>query len=78
MDVFNSIDVRNRFFQGDLLWTGYPTTFIPYVRLKRTIGRSQYNFGKKLAAVRALLRSRTRSPERLLRTLAPDRYASAS
>lgn len=32
----------------------------------------------KLAAVRALLRSRTRSPERLLRTLAPDRYASAS
>ena len=48
MDVFNSIDVRHRFFQGDLLWTGYRTTCIPYVRLKRTIGRSQYNFGKKL------------------------------
>ena len=48
MDVFNAIDVRHRFFQGDLLWTGYRTSCIPYVRLKRTIGKSQYNFGKKL------------------------------
>jgi glycosyltransferase involved in cell wall biosynthesis len=48
VDEFNSIDVRNRFFQGDLLWTGYRTSFIPYVRLKRTIGKSQYHFGKKL------------------------------
>ena len=48
MDAFNAIDVRHRFFQGDLLWTGYRTSFIPYVRLKRTVGKSQYNFGKKL------------------------------
>ncbi|CAN5430731.1 glycosyltransferase family 2 protein [soil metagenome] len=48
MDSFNAIDVRHRFFQGDLLWTGYRTSFIPYVRQKRTIGKSQYNFGKKL------------------------------
>lgn len=48
MDIFNSIDVRHRFFQGDLLWTGYTTSFIPYSRLKRTIGKSQYNFSKKL------------------------------
>lgn len=48
MDVFNAIDVRHRFFQGDLLWTGYRTSFIPYARLKRTIGESQYNFSKKL------------------------------
>lgn len=48
MDAFNAIDVRHRFFQGDLLWTGFRTSFIPYVRLKRTIGRSQYNFSKKL------------------------------
>ena len=47
MDAFNSIDVRHRFFQGDLLWTGFRTSFIPYVRLKRTIGKSQYNFSKK-------------------------------
>lgn len=48
LDEFNSTDVRNRFFQGDLLWTGYRTDFIPYVRLKRTIGKSQYNVRKKL------------------------------
>ena len=48
MDAFNAIDVRHRFFQGDLLWTGYRTSFIPYVRLERTIGKSQYNFSKKL------------------------------
>lgn len=48
MDAFNNIDVRNRFFQGDILWFGYRSAFIPYTRLKRTIGRSQYNFAKRL------------------------------
>jgi glycosyltransferase involved in cell wall biosynthesis len=47
MDTFNSIDVRNRFFQGDLLWSGYRTSFIPYTRMERKIGKSQYNFWKK-------------------------------
>lgn len=48
MDAFNAIDVRHRFFQGDLLWAGYRTSFVPYERQPRTIGRSQYTFGKKL------------------------------
>jgi len=48
MDTFNAIDVRHRFFQGDLLWGGYRTSFIPYERQQRTVGRSQYDFGKRL------------------------------
>jgi dolichol-phosphate mannosyltransferase len=48
VDAFNAIDVRNRFFQGDILWFGYRTTFIPYTRQRRTIGRSQYTLSKKL------------------------------
>lgn len=48
VDSFNQFEVRNRFFQGDLLWMGYKTTFIPYARAKRTIGRSQYTFAKRL------------------------------
>lgn len=48
VDAFNQLEVRNRFFQGDLLWLGYKTTFIPYTRAKREIGRSQYNFWKRL------------------------------
>jgi len=46
VDAFNAVDVRNRFFQGDILWFGYKTTFIPYTRMKREIGRSQYTFAK--------------------------------
>jgi glycosyltransferase involved in cell wall biosynthesis len=48
VDAFNAVDIRNRFFQGDILWFGYKTTFIPYTRVKRAIGRSQYTFAKRL------------------------------
>jgi dolichol-phosphate mannosyltransferase len=48
VDSFNAIEVRNRFFQGDLLWLGYKTAFIPYTRPKRPIGKSQYTFAKRL------------------------------
>jgi len=34
--------LRHRFFQGTCV-DGYRTSLIPDVRLKRTIGRSQYN-----------------------------------
>lgn len=46
--VFNQIDERNRFFQGDILWLGFSVAFIPYSRLKRTIGKSQWTLSKKL------------------------------
>jgi dolichol-phosphate mannosyltransferase len=48
VDAFNAVEVRNRFLQGDILWFGYKTTFIPYTRQKREIGRSQYTFAKRL------------------------------
>lgn len=48
LDVFNSIPAKNRFFQGDLLWTGHTLAFIPYTRVSRTIGKSGYTFSKKL------------------------------
>jgi len=48
VDVFNNIDERNRFFQGDILWMGFTTRFISYKRLKRTVGKSQWTFKKKL------------------------------
>jgi len=47
-DTFLSYHGRNRYFQGDILWAGYRTAFLPYARRKRTIGKSQYNFGRKL------------------------------
>lgn len=45
---YNKIDERNRFFQGDILWLGFKVSFIPYARLKRTIGKSQWSFSKKM------------------------------
>lgn len=48
LDVYNKIDERNRFFQGDILWLGFAVKFIKYTRLKRTIGKSQWSFQKKL------------------------------
>lgn len=48
LQVLNQIDERNRFFQGDILWLGFNTAFIPYTRLKRTIGKSQWTLAKKL------------------------------
>jgi len=48
LKALNQIDERNRFFQGDILWLGFNTAFIPYTRLKRTIGKSQWTLSKKL------------------------------
>ncbi|ODV26727.1 MAG: hypothetical protein ABT19_02645 [Rhodanobacter sp. SCN 68-63] len=48
LELFLSYKGRNRFFQGDILWAGMPTVFLPYARKRRTVGKSQYNFGKKL------------------------------
>ncbi|MCP5196809.1 MAG: glycosyltransferase family 2 protein [Gammaproteobacteria bacterium] len=48
LSLFLSIEGRHRFFQGDILWGGFATSFIPYVRKKRQVGKSGYNFWKRL------------------------------
>lgn len=47
MDAVNSIKVRNSLYQYDILWVGFSVKFIPYNKLERTIGKSQYNFFKR-------------------------------
>ena len=43
------LDLEADFFlQGKILWTGYQIKFIPYKRLKRKEGKSQWTFSKKL------------------------------
>jgi dolichol-phosphate mannosyltransferase len=44
----NKIDERNRFLQGDVLWLGLPTRFLPYERRPRQTGRSQWTSTKKI------------------------------
>jgi dolichol-phosphate mannosyltransferase len=38
----------NPFWQGQILWTGLKTKYIPYQRMKRQVGKSAWTFGKKL------------------------------
>ena len=38
----------NPFWQGQLLWTGHRTKFIPYKRSGRTIGKSKWTYSKKI------------------------------
>jgi dolichol-phosphate mannosyltransferase len=45
--LLTSFKGRHRFFQGDVLWMGLPTTFIPYAREKRKLGKSTWTFAKK-------------------------------
>lgn len=48
VNEFNRIRERNRFFQGDITYLGFPLEYIPFKRQKRTIGKSQWTIGKKL------------------------------
>jgi glycosyltransferase involved in cell wall biosynthesis len=50
-DVINemlNLNESNPFWQGQILWIGYPVKFIPYSRLKREVGESRWTFSKKI------------------------------
>ena len=47
-DSFRHKNESNPFWQGQVLWGGYQTKFIPYQRLKREIGKSRWTFAKKI------------------------------
>lgn len=43
LDAMLSLQDRNRFFQHDILWLGYSVKFIPYEKLERKSGKSQWS-----------------------------------
>lgn len=49
IDLLLQFKGRFRFLQGDLLWLGLPTSFIPYARRERPHGKSGYSWGKRLS-----------------------------
>ena len=46
--VFNSINKGGRFIQGDVVKLKLPIVFLPYERLSRKAGKSQWTFKRKL------------------------------
>lgn len=49
VDLLLTFKGRFRFLQGDLLWLGFPTSFIPYIRKERPYGKSGYTWSRRLA-----------------------------
>jgi glycosyltransferase involved in cell wall biosynthesis len=47
MNAINSLRERHRFYQYDLLWVGFNVKFVPYDKVERAHGKSQYNFVKR-------------------------------
>ena len=47
MEAINSLKERNRFYQYDILWAGFRIKYLPYDKVERKIGQSQYNFLKR-------------------------------
>ena len=48
LDVFMRNSKAHFFFQGQILWMGFKTKFIEYIRSARISGESRWTFGKKL------------------------------
>ena len=48
LEIILGFPSRHRFLQGDILWLGLPTSFIPYTRRARPHGRSTWSFSRKL------------------------------
>lgn len=68
-DIILSQNETNPFWQGQLLWTGYPIKWISYVRRKREVGISRWTFSKKLKYLLDGVLSYSYLPLRLMSTL---------
>lgn len=47
-DIILGLNDANPFWQGQILWTGYPIKIIPYERRRRLVGSSKWTFSKKI------------------------------
>lgn len=48
IDVLVDMKEKNTSLMGQILWSGFKTSTVPYTRLKRTIGKSKWTFSKKV------------------------------
>ncbi|MBI5623857.1 MAG: glycosyltransferase family 2 protein [Elusimicrobia bacterium] len=49
-DAFNRIEESDRFCPVDVLWLGFNPRIVPYHRMKRLIGKSQWGLSRKVKA----------------------------
>lgn len=51
VNVLNTLDEKNSSLACQILWSGFKTDMVPYVRLARTVGKSRWTLTKKLRLV---------------------------
>lgn len=51
INTINNLDEKNSALTGQILWSGFRTAEVPYVRLAREIGNSKWTFKKKINLV---------------------------
>lgn len=67
--IMCSFKGQHRFFQGEILWLGLPTAFIPSTRQKRKYGKSGWTFSKKLKIFIDLVLDSSSMPLRMMSAL---------
>jgi len=51
IDVLSMMDEKDSALTGQILWSGFKTAMVPYVRKERTVGKSRWTLRKKIRLV---------------------------
>ncbi len=76
--VLESLDETNSSITGQILWSGFRTGVVPYVRKAREIGKSRWTLKKKIRLVTDTLFSFSTLPVKLVSTMGALSVAGAS
>lgn len=68
IDVLVKMQEKNTSLMSQILWAGFETTTVPYVRKKREIGKSRWTLSKKIKLVYDSLLSFSYFPIKLITT----------
>lgn len=77
IDVLTALDERNSALTGQILWSGFRTEQIPYVRKAREIGTSKWTLKKKIRLVADTLFSFSTLPVTVVTTVGALSFAGA-
>ena len=69
VELLSSFSSRHRFLQGDILWLGLPTVFLPYARQRRQHGKSTWTFRRKFKYFTDLLLDSSFAPIQVMSRL---------
>lgn len=69
INVLSELDERNSALTGQILWSGFKTSYVSYTRLAREIGTSKWTLKKKIKLVSDTLYSFSTLPIKLVTTI---------